>query len=597
MRIILTLLLMLAGAVQAAAPVLSCSLSRTTGTAPLSVFIDCTGTTDADTTKPFHDLFYTHTFGDPSAGLWSYGANTNLSKNYATGAIAAHVYETAGTYTTTHTVTDGTSIARATNTITVSDPDTTYAKTATVCFYNSTVGTGCPSGATETASSDWDAAISSCMGTTKRCLFKRGDTFTASADGTVTSAGPNTIGAYGSGALPIVNLAAATSGVKITSTSVNDLRVMDIEFVGGSASDANQAGIALTGAGASGVTMLRVTTRLTGAPGIALGPSTTEGCTKCVIQDSTLSGHYSGYLLYAVLYESAVLGNSIGPGGGGTYEGTFRLTMAQKFVVAHNTVTQAGTSVNKPVLRFSALARGTSAMDTYYGIASDNKLIQGTSGAFVFTNQGNVGGDERIYDIIAERNWIQFGAGHAGGGFDCNQIRTIATRHTIRNNLFDMSTDCGDDVRAVYVLREDAAAPSPTDVNIYNNTFYADGIYSYRGVLLTANATNTVIKNNLCWFDVGTGSTDCVPSSGTSTTASNNTTLAQSTGTDPSFDGALTAPAGFRIGTGSYAATAGTALFPSSNDDFFHCDDNTSNERLGAFVSRTRATCRGSAGP
>src|SRR6185369_7905627 len=80
---------------EGAAPTISCTPSRTTGTAPLGVLMDCTGTTDADTTKPFHDLYYTHTFGDLSAGAWSYGANTSLSKNFATGPVAAHVYETA----------------------------------------------------------------------------------------------------------------------------------------------------------------------------------------------------------------------------------------------------------------------------------------------------------------------------------------------------------------------------------------------------------------------------------------------------------------------------------------------------------------------
>jgi len=89
----------------------------------------------------------------------------------------------------------------------------------------------------------------------------------------------------------------------------------------------------------------------------------------------------------------------------------------------------------------------------------------------------------------------------------------------------------------------------------------------------------------------------CLNDAGTGTIAATNSTDPQMTGTDPAFDNVANPPIGFRIGTGSYAATGATALWPASNDDFFHCDDTTANERMGAFVPRVRATCRGSAGP
>ena len=99
--------------------------SRTSGVAPLSVFFDATTTIDG-TLRPFHDLEYRWDFGDTSAGTWANGAQPNVnSKNYATGPVASHVFETPGTYYVTLTALDGTNVATTPLhyiTITVQDP-------------------------------------------------------------------------------------------------------------------------------------------------------------------------------------------------------------------------------------------------------------------------------------------------------------------------------------------------------------------------------------------------------------------------------------------------------------------------------------------
>lgn len=598
MRILLALLFIFVGIqfeAKAAAPVISCTPSRTTGTAPLFVHLDCTGTTDADTTKPFHALFYVHTFGDPSAGLWSYGANTALSKNFATGPVAGHIYETAGTYTITSTVSDGTNIARTTNTITVSDPDTTYSTTKTYCITNGSDFTGCPSGASQISSqSDGFAALVTCLTvSTRRCLYRRGDTFSWGTTFAAGVAGPITIGAYGSGAKPIINLSAATSLYQATTSTQSDTRFMDLDIRGGNVADASQQGFQTTSA-LTNITFLRVDMSAMGSTTIGLG----NDCTGCVIQDSTLQGAHESANAYVRIFSGAVLGNQIGPvltGG----QHALRIGKAQKAVFSSNTVTTS--QPNKEVFGLQAQAHATSADDSFYNIVSDNKIIEGTLAAVLYQSSNAGATDVRLYDNIVERNWFQ-GTEILGTGFDCTYLREIGTRVTIRNNLFQIA-ECGDFATGVYVLREGASDPSPTDVNIYNNTFYTASTKSFRGVWLpNSTATNTIVKNNLCWFDNATGTVTCLSDSGTGTTASNNSTDPQTTGTDPSFDGGAhpsssATPIDFRIGTGSYAASGGTSLFPSSNDDFFHCDDTTANERMGAFVSRTRATCRGAAGP
>src|SRR3990172_2937982 len=75
--------------------------ARTSGVAPLAVFFDATGTTATGTNHPFHELEYRWDFGDLASGNWR---TTGLPKNKAMGPVAAHVFETPGTYPVTLTV-------------------------------------------------------------------------------------------------------------------------------------------------------------------------------------------------------------------------------------------------------------------------------------------------------------------------------------------------------------------------------------------------------------------------------------------------------------------------------------------------------------
>ncbi|MEK7706276.1 MAG: MopE-related protein, partial [Myxococcota bacterium] len=90
--------------------------ARTSGVAPLAVFFDASGTTDtAVTSRPFHELEYRWDFGDPAGGAtWAYGARPgSSSKNVALGPVAAHVFESPGTYTVALSVFDGSNTATA----------------------------------------------------------------------------------------------------------------------------------------------------------------------------------------------------------------------------------------------------------------------------------------------------------------------------------------------------------------------------------------------------------------------------------------------------------------------------------------------------
>lgn len=590
----------------AAVPSVTCTPTVTSGTEPLGVLIDCSATTDADTSKPFHDLLFETTFGDRSATNWENGVNTSASKNHMMGPIVAHVYQscTGSPFTAVTTVTDGTSLVRVENTITVACANTTYNTAATKCFYQTSASSDCPNGGAETNNADFDNALSGCVGTTKRCLFQCGSTFAASANTNVSSAGPITIGSYGpctGSNRPIVNVASGKIGIALNNAAVNDLRIMDIEFVGTGVNDASglESGVSLSGASVSGVTILRVISRDMGGAGILFAAGSApnfRSVTNTIIQDSELYNNFGGEALFIRMISSAVLGNLIGPVAASGGQFPLRVQRQQKSVIAHNTIKDA--PATKEVVSMRADLHSTTNEDSFYSVFRANKVMQGTRVNALVRYVNNTG-DDRIYDMIAEGNWILMEA--YTGGTTCKGFTAGGVRVTFRNNLIDMSapTTC---IRHGIEIARAGTEPAPDDVNAYNNTFFSSATLTTRGVDIVSTASNTIVKNNVCWFDVASTGT-CVRDNGTGSTApaqptaGGNSSDAQTTGTDPSFDGPSTTPSGFRVSTGSYAASGGVAIFPASNDDFLHCDDTTSNERLGAFVPRARTKCKGSAGP
>jgi MYXO-CTERM domain-containing protein len=219
-----------------AAPAASFTLSRTTGAAPLAVFVDASGSTCAgcmDVSNPWHDLSYKWNFGDPNAGTW---AMSGRSKTADVGPSAAHVFEQPGMYTITLTVIQPSGAsATVTKTVEVTDPDVAYAGANTYCYRASAGGsfTGCPAGAQQKTNASFNAAISECKGPGHRCLFRSGDTFTAGQQVALDATAPGTIGAFGAGNKPILDASAlGANRLFFGGSGGQDYRVMDL-FVKG----------------------------------------------------------------------------------------------------------------------------------------------------------------------------------------------------------------------------------------------------------------------------------------------------------------------------------------------------------------------------
>jgi hypothetical protein len=199
--------------------------TRTSGTAPLAVLFDATGSSATSATEPFRQLSYAFNFGDERGLSW---AVSGQPKNTQTGGpLAAHVFDLPGSYTVRVRVTDAQGRqAEATVAITVLDPATIYAGTQTVCVSPAADYSGCPAGAARQTAypSSWNG---------KRVLLHKGESFPdiSLLDG---NSGVQ-VGSYGSATLakPVVASVGIGNWRPTTAAFANDITVMDLNVQNG----------------------------------------------------------------------------------------------------------------------------------------------------------------------------------------------------------------------------------------------------------------------------------------------------------------------------------------------------------------------------
>lgn len=514
--------------------------ARTSGVAPLSVFFDASGTTDAGFSRPFHELEYTWSFGDATAGTWAYGAKPGSSKNAATGPVASHVFETPGTYTVTLTVFDGTYSASTTTTITVQDPEVVFAGTNTVCFSTSGNYTGCPTGATHVQTSDFDAAINGHQNTNRRLLFRRGETFTAASAGLIDKTGPGIVGAYGSGsARPIAKIVPGSAFPIIelsgrTTPGIGDWRVMDFEIDGSSVFSSDVSGVGASG-GFNQFLALRLYIHDIWR-GVAAGTSILDwwnnygspGHTifdQWAVVDSTITalpgcnspGNYN--CDWRILLDAArvnIQGNSLdNQDTGGSH--VIRSGYVGKGVIANNTLARAGDF--QLAIKLHAGPWATAGVANPGGVGTyteqvviaDNKIIGGINPWTISLGPQDEAQDERVRDIIVERNW--FTAGSASQ----LHMHINSSETTIRNNICDLT---GGAYHTCVSVSRWGITPAPANVRIYNNTFYSGSAGDFVGVEI-GTAAATVVRNNLASAPLASGPV-MISGTGTGLIQSNN---------------------------------------------------------------------------
>lgn len=565
--------------------------SRLSGVAPLAVFFDASQTTATGVAKPFHDLEFSWVFNDNPGAFWSNGSRTatGSTKNEATGPVTAHVFETAGTYQIQLTVTDGTNtVVNDCLQIAVLDPSVVFAGTNTVCLSNTNNFVGCPAGATmigdDEAAPDFVGAITTYATSGKRVLFRAGETWDAPTQGIVAATGPGIIGSFGGGTARIratVNASAAILQMSRASTpGLSDWRVMDLEFDGNG--HTNRQAIN-SGGGINQVTLLRLNMHDV-HNGLMMDASTLDFAKasnpahtmwdQWALVDSTTTnilGVSSALSVYASSWRFMLMGNSFNNNGGG--EHTVRLPSIVGGVISNNTMQGQGSAAGgKHAFTLRADVHGSPGVegghDTQRVVVSDNKFL-GTSGSDWTVHYGPQGSvDERIYDVITERNWYV-----AGGGGTGTQVGLViaAREQTIRNNLFDTTGGRSHDA----ILVHDGFTVGSNQVRVYHNTMYSNDVDNdFAGVDVRSNAQNVAVRNNLAYAPTDTQHRMVAFASAPNAIVleSGNSTNAQIGGAgvvDPQFTTTPpTTPGHWKPQGGSYANAGGDATVPVWSDFF-----------------------------
>lgn len=566
------------------------NLSRSSGTAPLAVHFDAFGSSPGNltnstiTTNEFHEVECDWDFGDPTAGTWSRGAIVGQSRNTAKGLIAAHVFETAGVYTVTATCRDSpTSSHSLQHDVTVTAADATYSGTATHCVSNGSDFTGCPAGATTHASVTSFATVQGFIANDRRILMRRGDTFDQPSTGNFINFTRWHLGAYGSGAKPIVR--ATSDGLDFmkygTSGTLDDIRFTDLDFRANGHSGLTV--ISYLGAGFnsaqpfyySNVLFLRVDGGSTAAP--------LEHClysmqqTGYFVVDSTCVAigfvNFSGGMLNSAILGSRFEQTLLTDGG----EGNMRWGNTNKFVLSNNDI--VGGQFHRQHLKLHAQA-GTPSR---YDVISENHLSGGGDQFLVDIAPTDANNAENVFDVVVERNWFE------GNANAVIHIAIAASHITVRNNLFDMSIAATDKQIGVEIGHwgiEDAL----DDVKVYNNTMYSsktvggDTNFIFSPIEVdgtvfgqpSAPVTNVAIRNNFSSAPNYQFQQSIRNDHGRTFTASNNT-LTNSPGWITAT-GARDTPAEFQPDVGSSAIGGGFSGLAVFSDLFRGSRATTANQ-------------------
>ena len=529
--------------------------ARKSGAAPLLVFFDATGTTSSAVTgnaSAFQDVSYSWTFGDTGSsgtGTWAFGSNAGQnSKNSATGAVAAHLYITSGAdtaYPVTVTAYDGTNTASCQLAVTAYDPAGArgFPGTQTTCVYNSTAGATCPVGAALLQTQDIGHALDSGFGSNRRVLFHCGDKFTGSY---TASAGVNraSIGAYGgcegsSTNRPVFQNSSGST-LSLTPGNPTDIRIADIDFEDGTLS-AQAIGNG-TGLGETQITLYNLSCNGMNAC-YYLSQATQSGLIQSTATGmGTMTGSYWNYAAnnclnastaancggapgyYNVNY-NALLGDSFdGQGAASTGSGidTVRVSACRLCVIANNTFQNA--NALGAVFKLHSGNTGGGQVTwlgqyTEYVEISDN-LFTGASGAqLVETAPQNQQNDERLRDIVVERNLFL----GVSGGFG-RQMLVSAVNETLRDNVFHVTAADSTAPQYGAQIAQRATEPVPQFVEFYNNTCYAlqtiGSCVGFDGAGFSAPGLNSWAENNL--FYDNAVSSPVVVDNGSGTTVSAN---------------------------------------------------------------------------
>lgn len=571
--------------------------SRQSGVAPLYVHFSSGLSDSGPGLKPFHELDYSWDFGDPSSGRWS---SDGKAMNSARGPVAAHVYEKPGTYTATLSIRDldGHREQRA-FTVKVDDPAVLFPGAATVCvtdLANRDFSDAPPDA--KRVSTDNLASIARYAQPGSRILLRRGCSWTVSGIDWPSNAGPVSIGAFGPGERPDQYGFYANAprilvigGSFLDLNSKQDWRVADLWLVDRSRANFSIGGdyemrnnlflrLKIEGFG-TGLGWSHWNTK-------ALMTIDSMAVVSCDISDSDSN------VLYVGGERLALLGNRFR---NARTSHVARVWQAYKGVISHNLFSGASldNSAGRHALKlhgpgsssFDGVTElGTPVADTgflanrtRFCVVSDN--VFGTSGPWpVAIGPQDAASDERLSDIIFERNRLIADYGVESKTPVSVALHIWARYVTVRNNVFD-GTGSSRYYTGVRVEKR-GSEPAPVGVALYNNSFFkADGERgSERGaIVFTRGALDLVARNNLIVFPGSTSETLPILDESGAADLAGNTVLRKAEVMDPTNKDPLKrdfAPAPQSPG-------AATGLRAPVYDDLNGAERQLSGSRVGAL--------------
>lgn len=547
--------------VQGSAINLAVICSTQSGVAPLHVQCHTMGTTSSTiaascpaNTAPvqaFHCTQYSWSFGDSGSGTWgdkatgAAGSISGQSRNSASGPIAAHVFETGGSYTITATAYDGTTTATGKVAITVIDPDTFYSGTNTICIANGTAPTagagGCPAGATVVGSvTDWPTVVSTYVAQNKRVLLKGGDIFTGAATATLTANGPLTVGSFPINSTKAILRTTGTTNFSVIltatgGTGVSGWRLMDLEIDG--QSDGHREFMnGPAGYKFDDLTMLRLYIHHIGG-GIELPCFNSSGkvINGLALVDSTISTLLSGsgeshnHGIKPCGRGMSILGNLF-DGATQYSEHLIRVEYVERGVIAYNQLAN-GQATNPPGnkemigIRATCSNPAVCSSGDYFGsagLAGDGAVSQiiGVNQNLILTNTyaglkfgAVVSGDSfRMQNVVVERNY------HNGTTGQAHVLDAGLSLVTVRNEL--VSTAVDNHMTETKIATAGAAAT--TGVYVFNNSYYNSCSSCNPRGFQAAVGTSSVVKN-LSVYAPSVTSILVIGGAGTVTPANNST--------------------------------------------------------------------------
>ena len=572
----------------------SVSAARTSGVAPLYVNFDATATTSTASSNPSHELFFAHDFGDAGAGTWANGVQSSglTSKNAGYGPVTGHVFETPGTYTVTSVITDGVNSETVTNTITVQDPNTVYAGTATICISHSGNFTGAPSGATQitAGSTDMYAAWNTHKASNKRILFCKADAWTCSALLTMTNFNGLYLGGYGtgvaatfgSGTMVSVTPSALGNSVFRTTEGCSDLRICNFKIAANSNTSAVSLNDSISGALIYKVEVRGCPSGFDAYPG---GGGTNnvfdQHCMyECVVDELWSGSGAGGIGAFVGLVRGGVMGCYFDSCNYG--EQTLRIPFIDRGHINNNYLARPNKTKNvlkihsfdytQVALYSEKFVVSSNVLDLRGGYSYNGTTVTEVGDCSMVIGNGGVGGGERVRNGIVESNYTY---GCRGEPKQLYFASIGCPNMTVRNNIADFllgSTSAVYDPvygypEARFVSISTSTSDPTVGVRIYNNSLYSNMGTANTGpfVWITDASTDQVtVKNNLSYQPyMGAYWSDPArfiynPAGATNVVNSNNTADQND---NPNFT--ATPPvvlADWKPTTGSYAINGGTSV-------------------------------------